>query len=279
MVNEFFEFFRNRDPISYCILAVLCVGWMIVLERIALMQFVYRLDFNKFNDQLRPMLAGGDFARAKSLCRACGKSGLPKIVLRAIETFESDSFRVRHVVTEETMDFFPRIRKRISQLPNLSTLAVLLGVLSCVHGIWESFEIANVLEINLKNYALSKGLSRAMIPLSFSLICTIILMLPFGLLDSLASRLESEYEHSLAIVLNIISPETQPVFGMAPSETHSKSSGSNHGIDHSIPISEGEPAGMGRDTKSMAVAEKKGLYEDVTEAPRIDAVPDEEEII
>ncbi len=61
------------------------------------------------------------------------------------------------------------------------------------------------------------------------------LLLPYGVLDAIASRLESEMEHSIAIIINILAPEMQTVYAQpsvqqsAPSQSHSHSHGQGTG--------------------------------------------------
>lgn len=273
MLQEIFDLFRSREPIPFIILAMVCVGWIIVVERIILLQLTYRVNFSKFNLTLRKMLAAGDMERARSFCQATAKVGVPLIALRAIETYESDNFRVRMVVSEETLSFMPRIRRRIAQLPSLATMCVLLGALAAVDGVWHSFHMADVLELGLKNFAFTRGLSHSLTPLALSLMAAVLLMLPYGLLDAIAARLEGEVEHSLTIILNLLSPELQPVFGQPSMPT----SGSHGGM----PSGDGGHGGAGMNAGGGdgAVAAVKGPYEDVSNSDRSEPVPDEEEII
>lgn len=267
MVQEIFDLFRAREPIPFIIFAMVCVGWIVIVERIILLQLTYRVNFEKFNHTLRKMLAAGDMERARSFCQATGKVGLPMIALKAIETYEADNFRVRMVVSEETLSFMPRIRRRISQLPSLATACILLGALAAVDGVWHSFRMADVLELGLKNFAFTRGLSHSLTPLALSLLASVTLMLPYGLLDAIASRLEGEIEHSLTMILNLLAPEMQPVFGQPAMQVAGVS-----------------PAIAGADASSAPVAEasptpSKGAYEDVSNNERSEPVPDEEEII
>lgn len=264
MIQEMFELFRSREPIPYIILAVFVVGWVIVFERFIMLQIMYRLNFSKFNSTLRRMLSAGDLDRARQYCAASGNTGLPLITARAIEAYENENFRVRMVVSEETLSFMPRIRRRISQLPNLAAVAVLLGALAAVNGVWQSFQMVDGLELGLKSFAFSRGLSQALTPIALGLAASVFLMIPYGVLDAMASRLEGEIEHSLTVILNLLAPEMQPVFAQ--------------------PVSVAQPAvgDVSQDNSSEnAVADDgvRGGYQDVASAERSSPVPDEEEII
>lgn len=211
MLPEIFSLFRQDSVIPFAILALVLVGWVVILERFITLQFIYRVNFKRFNQSMKKMLAAGDLERAKSLCHNTSKTGLPLITARAIEAYETDSFRVRLVLSEETLAFMPRIRRRISQLPNLATGAILLGSLAAIHGVWQAFFTAEILELGVKTFAFTQGISHSLTPLALAMFAAVILVLPYGILDAIAARLEGEIEHSLAIVLNILAPETQPV--------------------------------------------------------------------
>lgn len=280
MMHEIFALFRAREPIPFLILALVAVGWVIIFERFLLLQFLYRVNFRKFNQTLKTMLAAGDTERARSYCLATSKTGLPHIAYKAIEAFEKENFKVRMVVSEEALAFLPRVRRRVGQLPTLAASAVLLGALAAVHGVWQSFQIADGLELGLKSFAFTKGLSAALTPLALALMASVLLMLPYGLLDAVASRLESEMEHSLTLILNILSPEMQPVFAAAP-VSHGFAGG---GVGGAMAA-----AGAGAAAATAAAHHdtgdeepgvgSRGAYEEAESTDRLESVPDEEEII
>lgn len=216
LMQAILDLFRARDPIPFVILAFLCVGWMIIFERFFLLQFVYRVNFQKFNWNIRKMLAAGDVERARTFCVATSKTGLPLIAAKAIDAYQTDVLKVRMTVAEETMAFMPKIRRRISQIPNLATVVVLLGALASVHGIWNSFRMSDVLDQGIKSVAFTSALANALTPLALSIGASILLMLPYGILDAIAARLEGDFEHSLTMILNVLAPETHAVVAAQP---------------------------------------------------------------
>jgi hypothetical protein len=185
------------------------------------------------------------------------------ITTKAIEAYENENFRVRMVVSEESLAFMPRIRRRISQLPNLAAVAVLLGALAAVNGVWQSFQMVDGLELGLKSFAFSRGLSQALTPIALGLAASVFLMIPYGVLDAMASRLEGEYEHSLTVILNLLAPEMQPVFAQPV------------GVSQPPPT---EVNSASQNQKEQAYGANGG-FQDVASAERSEPVPDEEEII
>lgn len=271
MLTEFFKMFRSYEPMPFVMLALVVVGWVIVLERIISLQIVYRVNFTKFNQNIRKMLSSGDLDRARTFCVSTSKTGVPAIATKAIDAFQTDSFKVRTVVSEEVMAFLPRLRRRLTQLPNLATAVVLIGALAGVHGIFQTFQAANVIDFSLKSATLAEGLTHAFVPLTFAILGSVTLLLPYGFLDAIATRLENEVEHSLTIMVNILAPETSTVIttaGVAAAEpVHHQSN------------SQAAAQPMHEEASAQEVAEEaKGSYEDVL-AGESAPVLDEEEII
>jgi biopolymer transport protein ExbB len=270
MLQAILDLFRGREPIPFVMLAILCVGWVIIFERFVLLQFVYRVNFTKFDWNIRKMLAAGDMERARTYCAATSKTGLPLIAAKAIDAYQTDTLKVRMTVSEETMAFMPRIRRRISQIPNLATVVVLLGALAAVHGIWESFRMSDVLEQSVKSVAFTGALANALTPLGFALGAAILLMLPYGILDAVAARLEGDVEHSLTMILNVLAPETQAVFAAqpavgAPAFINTEASGSRPSASSESAMSSNSAAPVAKEEEHVEAANDK--------------FPDEEEII
>jgi biopolymer transport protein ExbB/TolQ len=267
MTKEVFDLFRSDSAIPFVILALISVGWVIVIERFITLQFLYKINFGKFNLSMKKMLSAGDFARAKAFCQATSKIGLPLITARAIDAYESDAYRVRLVLSEESLGFIPKIRRRISQLPNLASAAVLLGALAAIHGVWQAFNTAEALELGVKTFAFTQGMSHSLTPLALAMVAAVLLVVPYGVLEAMAGRIESEFEHSLTVVLNILAPETQPVVAAVAAPAPS----------YAAKAPAAEAAAQKVDEKS--IDEITNDIDKEVNSEIAEAVPDEEEII
>ena len=267
MLKEVFNLYRNGDAIPYIILAFMCVGYIIIFEKFMLFQFIYKINFEKFNAQLKKMLLANDMDRARSFSQAVSKTGVPMLMVCAIDSYENDPMAVRATVSEEALQFFPRLRRRLVQLPNFAATCVILGVIASVSGLWNSFEMMDGLELGIKSFSFAKGLTLALLPLSIALIAALSLMLPFGILEAMAWRLESEMEHSLCVVLNILSPDKIPV--AMPSHSNE---------NHSSQENKGESFPRSEEIQAPYSASIKEEHEN-SGANNAQKIPDEEEII
>ena len=101
MLHDIFDLYRNGEIIPYIILAFLCVGYIIIIEKFMILQFVYKINFEKYNVQLKKMLLANDMERARSFSRAVSKTGVPMLTVRAIDSYENNPMRVRATISEE----------------------------------------------------------------------------------------------------------------------------------------------------------------------------------
>jgi biopolymer transport protein ExbB/TolQ len=278
MLHDIFNLYRTGEVIPFIILAFLCIGYIIIFEKFFILQFVYKINFEKYDSQIKKMLLANDMERARNFSRAVSKTGVPMLAVRAIDSFEHDPMRVRATIAEEGLRFLPRIRRRMTQLPNLAAASVILGALAAVYGIWSSFQMVDGLELGIKSFVFAKGLTLALLPLAISLITSLLLMLPFGILDAMAWRLESEMEHSLCVILNILAPDIQPLVvantNNSPSDYKSSEDKSKDEQQHTPVVTNNEAKNSDLNQQQPAKAAHENS--EPTPAP---IVPDEEEII
>ena len=280
MTYEIFQVFKDQATIPFIILAFFIVSYIIIIEKFILLQFVYRINFPKFNADIKRMLQNQDIDRVRSYCLATSRSGIPPIVAKAVELLSSDPSKVKASISEGALFFFPSIRRRLNQLPSLAAACILLGVLGAVHGVWFAFEIAESLEFGIKNFAFSQGVASALVPVVFSLVMGTSILIPFGILDAMAWRLEAESEHCLCIILNtlesqgIVTTPSAPMYEMPDlpaSELDKAIAQEAQATPVRSPI---EPA----KTEASAKEKQEGVVNELNTA-KIEKVPEEEEII
>lgn len=272
MIHDIFLLFQAQEAVPFIILAFFAVGLVIIFEKFIMLQFVYRINFSKYNKEIKKMLLANDTDRARSFARSVSLTGAPMIASRAIEAFEYDPFRVRSAVTEEVLDFFPNIRRRLTQLPNLAATCLILGSLAAVNGIWNNFRMTQGVELGIKSFIFSAGLIKSLLPLALSLAAAVVLMLFFGILEAVAWRLEAQIEHSVAVVVNVLAPDKEVMF-VPPPEEDTASPGSDRRRND-----DDEPDDSNLSSESQNDSSNQGGEGKKNGAP-LQAVPDEEEII
>jgi hypothetical protein len=136
-----------------------------------------------------------------------------------------------------------------------------------VHGVWQAFYTAEILELGVKTFAFTQGISHSLTPLALAMFAAVILVVPYGILDAIAARLEGDVEHGLTVVLNILAPETQPVVAAVAAPVHDSS------FDKSNTSAKAAPA------EEQTIEQLTSEIEQEVGSEVADAVPDEEEII
>lgn len=269
MLQQLIQSVQRGDIVTFVIFAIVASALIVVFERAFLILFVYRINFNKFNQQILKMLNAGELDRAKNFCKSTSKTGVPALVLKAIDAFQIDAFRVRALIGEESISLFPRYRRRLEQIPLLIILCAAVGSFAAVHGIWESFFNAEAIDFSARSYLFSKGVSFALVPLNLALLSIIFMLFPYMLLNSAVQQLEIASEQSLQIVANVLAPATATVIG----------AGTPAALSPATPIETTAAIESASSSEQPAAAgDEKGNYEDVfngMERP----VLDEEEII
>src|SRR5690606_184203 len=109
--------FQNANGYVMAIMILGFIGTIIFFERLVMYWRVFGIDFKKFLGNLKKMVAAEDVDRAISLCKNVSKTSLPAIALKALEAAETDPTTIRGAIEEETIDFLPRIEKRLGVLP------------------------------------------------------------------------------------------------------------------------------------------------------------------
>ena len=259
---------RHADGYVLTIVILGFLATVVFFERFIMLQFVYHIDFKKFLTNLRKIVKADDLDRAITLCKNVSHTSLPYISLRALEAAETDPTRVKGTIEEEAMDFLPKIEKRLSFLPAITLLIMLVGILGTIDALWGAFHSVDVLDTAKKQATLAQGISTSLSPTAMGLIFGIILLAGHNFLRGMASHLTERLYHGVAVLSNLLAPqESLAYMTVASAPQGHESHGSANGADH-----HSEP----QTVKPSAQATKADeSFDDVS----IENIKDEEEII
>lgn len=238
------------------------IAFVLMIERLVMLQFVYNIDFPKFLLNLKKMVSAEDNDRAMTLCKNVSSTSLPRISLRALEAVESDPSRVRGTIEEEAIGFIPNIERRLGALPALSLLIMLIGILGTIDALFGAFQSIDVLDTARKQASLAQGIASSLNPTAMGLIFSMILMAGYYLLKGIAATLTDRMHHGIAVITNLLAPQEMATY--MPMESMAASTISNE------PRAEAAPA---------AVAESPSQPEETFDDVSVDDIKDEEEII
>ncbi len=197
------------------VLALFGIGFisaMIFFERFVMVQFVYNLNFDRFLLNIRRAIAAEDLDRAVSLCKNAGRTSLPLIALKALEAAESDPTTVRGAIEEETIHFLPRLEARLTLLPALATLAMMIGVLGTLEGIWSTFHSIDVLDSAKKQATIAKGLAGSLNPMAMGILISALTICAQQILRGYALRVIERVHLGVSVLNNLLVPSESTAF-------------------------------------------------------------------
>lgn len=207
---------QHLNPYLVTILVLGFIGTIVVFERLIMLQLVYNLDFKRFVLNLKKTVQANDIDRAINVCKSASRTSLPQISLKALEASERDPSSVRGVIEEETTDFLPQLETRLSVLPALATMILLIGILGTIDTLWGAFDSIAVLDTSEKQANLAQGIAASLNPTALGLMCCLLFIAAHHLLKSMALKLTDRIHYGVTVLTNLLSPAEFTTFQAAP---------------------------------------------------------------
>lgn len=215
MWGELAHGLQEGDVYMYCIIFLAFIAVVIIFERVVMLQGVYNINFMKFLAELKKMVAAEDFDRAKNHCKSTLSTSLPKITLRALELSEVDPTSVKGAIEEETIEFLPKLESRLSVLPAVATLILLVGILGTIDGLWGAFHSIDVLDTAKKQASLANGIASSLNPTALGLLACMFILSAHQILKSIAIQVTERLHYGIAVVSNLLVPQEVPTMTLA----------------------------------------------------------------
>jgi biopolymer transport protein ExbB len=204
--------FKQGNTYVVALFGIGFISAMVFFERFVMVQFVYNLNFDRFLLNIRRAIAAEDLDRAVSLCKNAGRTSLPMIALKALEAAESDPTTVRGAIEEETIHFLPRLEARLTLLPALATLAMMIGVLGTLEGIWSTFHSIDVLDSAKKQATIAKGLAGSLNPMAMGILISALTICAQQILRGYALRVIERVHLGVSVLNNLLVPSESTAF-------------------------------------------------------------------
>jgi biopolymer transport protein ExbB len=198
-------FFQKGGLFMYPILLVFLAGLAITVERWVQLNRTRSVNRKMWNE-LHPVLAKGDFEKAKSMISKDDSTisqmlgmGLARTgVVRRREDIEI-------AMEESMMEIIPQLEKRTPYVALLSNIATLLGLLGTIMGLIEAFTAVANANPAEKADLLSASISVAMNTTAFGLMSAIPLLLFHSKLTSTTGQIVDSLEMASVKALNSLS--------------------------------------------------------------------------
>ncbi len=217
MWGELANSLQQANGYVWTILVFGFLATVIFFERVIMLQFVYHIDFSKFLGNLKKMVSAEDLDRAINLCKNVSSTSLPHIALKALEAAETDPTKVRGAIEEETIDFLPKIERRLGVLPAATLFIMLVGILGTIDALWSAFHSVDVLDTAKKQATLAQGIAAALNPTAMALIFGMLMLTGFHVLKGMAVNLVDRVHHGVAVLNNLLVPQEMMAYAAMPS--------------------------------------------------------------
>ena len=128
--------YQSGGPFMVPLLVVAVAGLAVLLERFRFIVLRSRINARPFIEAVISLVRGGKLDEALKLC-AEHKSTLPDLGLVILRSRIRDEGALLDVAEASSLSVVPAIMRRLSWLPTLAVVAVLLGVLGAVANLHE----------------------------------------------------------------------------------------------------------------------------------------------
>ncbi|TGU75068.1 MotA/TolQ/ExbB proton channel family protein [Geomonas terrae] len=199
------RFFQMGGFFMFPILMVLAAGLAISVERWLHLTRVKK-DNSQTWDQLQPVLAAGDFDRARDMVNEDG-STIAQMLSMGLARQGAVRRRedIEIAMEESLMEIIPQLEKRTPYLALLSNIATLFGLLGTIMGLIAAFTAVATASPAEKAALLAASISEAMNCTAFGLMSAIPLLLIHARLTSTTGQIVGSLEMVSVKALNSIS--------------------------------------------------------------------------
>lgn len=199
------RFFQMGGFFMFPILMVLAAGLAISVERWLHLNRVKK-DNSQTWDQVQPVLAAGDFDRARDMVNEDG-STIAQMLSMGLARQGAVRRRedIEIAMEESLMEIIPQLEKRTPYLALLSNIATLFGLLGTIMGLIAAFTAVATASPAEKAALLAASISEAMNCTAFGLMSAIPLLLIHARLTSTTGQIVGSLEMVSVKALNNIS--------------------------------------------------------------------------
>lgn len=192
-------------PWMYPIAAASVVAVAVVIERVVVLFFRYRLNAEQFVSQIIGYLEEKNFSRAIEVCNVEAKHPLATVLKAGLMKANESDRDIQRAMESATLAVVPAITKRTPYLSMLANISTLMGLLGTIMGLIDCFEAVKTADAAAKQEALSAGISVAMLTTAAGLIGAIPSIIWFSILQTRQNSILSVLEAKATDLFNYLS--------------------------------------------------------------------------
>ncbi|HYC49855.1 MAG TPA: MotA/TolQ/ExbB proton channel family protein [Gemmatimonadaceae bacterium] len=190
------QWYQHGGPFIWPLVLVGVLGVVLLAERISYLVVRSKIHARPFMEEVITLVRAGKLDEALALCTD-HQSALPDfgiIVLRSRERNETD---LQNVADAALLSIVPSLSRRLSWMPTLANLAVLLGILGGIANLHDALSAGS-------GIAVQAGVASALRPLGVGVLTAIPLVAGHSWLTGEATKLVTQLEEFSARLINAL---------------------------------------------------------------------------
>lgn len=199
-MHTILTWYQNGGPFMAPLLLVAVAGLAILLERFSFIVLRSKINARPFIERVISLVRAGKLDEALKLC-AEHQSTLPDLGLVILRSRSRDEEDLVNVAQASSLSVIPTIMRRLTWLPTLSKVAIMLGALGAVANLHESLTGPGTTPAD---GALAAGIAYAVRPLGAGLATAIPLILGHTFLSNEAQHIVGQLEEFAARLVNAL---------------------------------------------------------------------------
>jgi biopolymer transport protein ExbB/TolQ len=153
--------------------------------------------------------------RAIKLCNAAPKAALPRVLKAGLMRANKGEIEIANAIEEAQLEVVPLVMKRTSALPQIASMATLLGLLGSIIGLIMAFSASKVASQEERSTMLMQGIATAMYTTAFGLIVAIPTLAVYVVLSGITRKIVDEIDQYSVKLENLLVARSRGQLGAA----------------------------------------------------------------
>jgi biopolymer transport protein ExbB/TolQ len=187
----------------------------IIVERLVFLLFRFNINATQFWAQIQKLVMANNIDRAIKLCNAAPKAALPRVLKAGLMRANKGEIEIANAIEEAQLEVVPLVMKRTSALPQIASMATLLGLLGTIIGLIMAFSASKVASQEERSTMLMQGIATAMYTTAFGLIVAIPTLAVYVVLSGITKKIIDEIDQYSVKLENLLVARSRGQLGAA----------------------------------------------------------------
>jgi biopolymer transport protein ExbB len=193
-VDSLYKILVDWYLVDIGILGMGIVSIGLILERIKVLYFDYKVNSTAFTDQVMKLVSQNKIEESIAFCSANIQKPIAKAMKIILERADRSDDEIGKAVDRVASEIVPSLEKRLGYLPMVSNVVTLIGLLGTVSGLIMAFKAVSFADPTQKQALLADGIAVAMNATAMGLSVAIPVMVAYAFLNIKQGKIFSEID-------------------------------------------------------------------------------------